>query len=770
MARSLGGVYVAAAALTVVWLALPSHPLTDHFAIGVLAAVAAICGAVLLSGALDGSAPWVFHAAVAFATLLASLADYYAGLPGSGFGFLYLWAIPYAYWYFRRPQAMLQMLLAVVGFALASVAQSAAHPELAGSTGVNSGRVLLQAGTVVIIGELVRRLGRHVREGHTRFVRIFEDAPIGMARVSLDGTYLQVNPAYCESVGRRREEIVGRPIAELAPPEELATLERVRDDLVAGRALSRQIERDYLRPDGSRATSLASITLVRTPAGRELVVQTVDLTARRRAEAQSRTFFELIEQAGDFVGLAGLDGRFRHLNAAGRAVVGVDADQVGELRILDYLGGDARELFIRSENPALLQRGEWRGETRVRNLRTGEEHDVELNSFVIRLPDGTASAIGIVQRDITERKHAERALLAGEEALRRSEGRLKAILDHAPAAIFIRDPEGRITLANRETARILQRDPRELLGRTYEEVFPPAMAERLARRDRQVLEGGQAQLSQEPLPAGAEDQLFLVATFPLPAVEGGEPSICHISFDVTDRERARRALALSNEQRRRLLAQLVRVQEEERRRIAADVHDDSIQVMTGAAIRLELLADQLDHPDQRRLISALDGSVRSSIRSLRRLLFELRPPALDEEGLAVAIRTYMEETLAQEGVECEVDDRLEEEPPAELRTLLYRVTQEALANVRKHARAGRVEVTLSSALDSAFAVRVRDDGVGFDPAATDAGRPGHLGMLGMRERVESAGGHLRVESAPGGGTTVDFELPAVSLPAGAGTS
>ena len=768
MARSLGGVYVAAAALALVWLALPNHPITNHHAIAILTAVAGACGAFLLSGALDGSRLWVFEAAVALVTLLVSLADYYAGLPGSGFGFLYLWAIPYAYWFFPRGQALLQMLLAVAGFALASVAQSAAHPGLAGGTGINAGRVLLQAGTVIMVGELVRTLSRHIRESHARFVRIFEDAPIGMARVSLDGTYLEVNPAFCESVGRRREQIVGHHFAELAAPEELARLEQVRDDLVSGRAVSRQYQRDYLRPDGSRASTLASMTLVRTRAGRELVVQTVDLTARRRAEEQSRTFYELIEQARDFIGLAELDGRFRHLNAAGRAMIGVEADEVGELRILDYLDGAGRELFIRSENPALLQHGEWRGETRVRHLRTGEGLDVELNSFVIRLPDGKPAAIGIVQRDITTRKRAERALIAGEDALRRSEGRLKAILDHAPAAIFIRDAGGRITLANRETARILRRDPRELLGRTYDELFPPAVAERFARRDRQVLERGAAQLSEEPLAGDEEDQLYLVATFALPAGEGAEPSICHISFDVTDRERARRALALSNEQRRRLLAQLVGVQEEERRRIAADVHDDSIQVMTGAAIRLELLADQLEQPDQRRLISALDGSVRSSIRSLRRLLFELRPPALDEQGLAAAIRAYIEETLAPEGVAGSVEDRLEQEPPLELRTLLYRVAQEALTNVRKHAGARRVEVMLTGAAGAAFGVRIRDDGVGFDPAALPADRPGHLGMIAMHERVESAGGRLRVESAPGAGTTVEFDLPVVPQPTGAG--
>jgi PAS domain S-box-containing protein len=766
MARALGGVFVAAAALALVWLVLPNHPVTNHLAIAIVAASAAAIGALLLSGRLDRQPLWVFEAAVAAATVLASFANYYAGVPGSGFGYLYLWATPYAYWFFPRPRALLQTMLVVVCFAIASVAQSAAHPALAGATGINAGRVLLQAGTLIVIGELVRTLSRHVREGHLRFLRIFEDAPIGMARVSLDGRYLEVNPAFCAAVGWTSEQLVGRPIGEIVPPEDVAALESARDDLISGRAASRQIERDYVRPDGSRATGLVSIVLVDTPTGREFVMQTVDLTARRQAEAETRTLVELTDQAGDFIGIAELDGRFRYLNEAGRRMVGASNEaDVRDLRILDYLTGEARELFIRSENPALLERGEWRGETRVRNLRSGEELDVELNSFVIRAAeDGRPTAIGIVQRDITARKRTERELLASDLALRRSEARLQAIVQHAPAAIFIVDPAGRITLVNGETARLVGRDRTELLGATYDEIFPPAVAERLAQRDREVLQRGEPELTQEALPAAEDERFYLVATFPIPGAETDGPSICHISFDVTDRERARRALALGNEQRRRLLAQLVRVQEEERRRIAADVHDDSIQVMTGAAIRLELLADQLESPEQRRLVDALDSSVRSSIRSLRRLLFELRPPALDEHGLAAAIRTYLAETLEQEGVVHRVEDRLDAEPPPELRALLYRVAQEALANVRRHARAHRVEVTLWQS-GGAFVVRVQDDGVGFDPAELRGDRPGHLGMVAMRERVESADGRLRVESSPGRGTTIEFEVPAVAHPA-----
>jgi signal transduction histidine kinase len=177
------------------------------------------------------------------------------------------------------------------------------------------------------------------------------------------------------------------------------------------------------------------------------------------------------------------------------------------------------------------------------------------------------------------------------------------------------------------------------------------------------------------------------------------------------------------------------------------------------AIRLGLLSSMLDRPEQQRLIAGLDESVRRGIKSLRQLLFDLRLPALDELGLAAAIRSYLEETVAPEGTRFLLEDRLETEPPGELRTVLYRIAQEALSNVRKHAHASYVEVVLEGSADG-FMVTVRDDGVGFDVSQWPGESPGHLGIVGMRERVQAAGGWVDVRSEAGQGTTVEFGVPA----------
>lgn len=148
-----------------------------------------------------------------------------------------------------------------------------------------------------------------------------------------------------------------------------------------------------------------------------------------------------------------------------------------------------------------------------------------------------------------------------------------------------------------------------------------------------------------------------------------------------------------------------------------------------------------------------------SIARLRKLPFELRPPALDRDGLAAALRIYLEENLAEGDPAYEVVDRLREEPSAEIRTVLYRIAQEVLVNTRKHARAKKVDLLLENR-EGGFHVVIRDDGVGFRPEEVARTAPGHLGLASMRERAEMAGGWCRVESAPGRGTTVEFLVPA----------
>jgi signal transduction histidine kinase len=214
-------------------------------------------------------------------------------------------------------------------------------------------------------------------------------------------------------------------------------------------------------------------------------------------------------------------------------------------------------------------------------------------------------------------------------------------------------------------------------------------------------------------------------------------------------------LRKSADDRSRLLAHIVQAQEEERQRIADDIHDDSVQVMTAVALRLATLRRRLSSGDLDPLLLSLEHDVRQSINRLRRLMFVLRPPALEAHGVAAALQAFLAQVAEDAALEYSLDDRLQSEPEPEARTVVYRIAQEAVSNVCKHAHASRVDVTLSE-YDGGVLVEIKDDGTGFDATAPRHAPPGHLGLLVMRERAEQSGGWCTVESEAGLGTTVRY--------------
>ena len=222
-----------------------------------------------------------------------------------------------------------------------------------------------------------------------------------------------------------------------------------------------------------------------------------------------------------------------------------------------------------------------------------------------------------------------------------------------------------------------------------------------------------------------------------------------------ERERTFELLRRADEERGRLLSRLVHAQEEERRLIAQDLHDDSIQVLTALAMRLELLADTLDDPTVLSQLAEATRTARSVITGLRGLLFELDPPVLRRDGLAAALGEQLELIRQQTGVDANLENSLAAEPPFETAASAYRIAQEALVNVRKHAQATTLTVRVDGN-EAGVTVRVVDNGRGFEMAPEQLG---HVGLVSMRERAEMAGGWWQIDSAPGHGTMVEFFLP-----------
>jgi signal transduction histidine kinase len=206
-------------------------------------------------------------------------------------------------------------------------------------------------------------------------------------------------------------------------------------------------------------------------------------------------------------------------------------------------------------------------------------------------------------------------------------------------------------------------------------------------------------------------------------------------------------------QRRRLLDHVVRAAEEERRKIANDVHDDPVQKLIALKMRLELLAAK--HPDAADVGEA-KGAVEGVLHSMRHLLFDLRPPILDEAGFDEAVRYLLEQSALP--FAWSVEGSVDPEPSEQARVILYRIAQEAVANARKHSHADHLSVRLADR-DGGTWMEIEDDGVGFLPQEAVVAAPGHLGLAAMRERAEMAGGRCELRSLPGGGTTLGVWLP-----------
>jgi PAS domain S-box-containing protein len=336
--------------------------------------------------------------------------------------------------------------------------------------------------------------------------------------------------------------------------------------------------------------------------------------------------------------------------------------------------------------------------------------------------------------------HALRSQRARTEA----EARLLAVVNTAPIAVLVFDARAVVTMAAGRCLSYLGMGGDELIGLSL-------FSAELSRLD--LIDHVHVALDGDEVRAMVirDDHAFDVWFGP---IHDGELIVGGFGManDISGLYRA-------DQERRQLLSQLVTAQEAERTRIAYDVHDDSLQAMTAIGIRIEQLKRRLTSPRDLDLVGCIDATLGDAVRRLRALLLELGPPKLDGAGLCSAIADQARRGLDGTPTRVTFQDELTGEPGPECSIVVYRIAQEALANVRKHACANLVRIRLESVDDGVLST-VDDDGVGFSLAQVRGdSQPGHLGMTSMRERAQIAGGWLLLSSHPGCGTTVRYWIP-----------
>ena len=354
-----------------------------------------------------------------------------------------------------------------------------------------------------------------------------------------------------------------------------------------------------------------------------------------------------------------------------------------------------------------------------------------------------------ITRDMTDRRRVEEELRSSEERFR------LLVQDVSDYAIFMLDATGHVISWNAGAQRIKGYDTSEIVGKHFSVFYP--REDLAAGRPEHNLETAlrEGRVEDEGWRVRKDGSRFW-ANVVITALYDEQRRLRGFAKVTRDMTESREAERILND-RRRLLAHLVQAQEAERRRIAWELQEESLHELAAIAARRTQLTAEL--PEQYAApLTELGEYANEIIERLRLLAVRLRPPGIERESLADALTEYFAEQATNSGLKFTVDDRLQSEPSQETFITIFRICQEALSNVIKHARAGKVEITLSSRADGVL-TQVTDDGIGTRVPEDLHPGPEHFGVVEMRERAETVGGWWMMSPAPERGTQIEFWIP-----------
>ena len=538
---------------------------------------------------------------------------------------------------------------------------------------------------------------------------------------------------------------------ERVHPDDIGRVEQVAAEAIRGDAPGWSNEYRFRRKDESWAWVASRSVIERDTQGRarRAIGAMIDISKLKEAESHLRQVLDtlpvgvaVLDRAGDIV---------LHNQASGQIWGGTLVR--GQERWVKSKGfwhgtGKAIDPEEWASHRALDEGQTIRDELIDIITFAGEHKTIENYAAPVRDVSGAITGAVIVNDDVTERVRAEEALRKTERLLREAEtlGQTGSWeQDLISGHVFNTEPNRRLFFGDDASKGARLED--------YVDVVHPDDRDWLMGRRQELLAGtGSGDIEYRIIwPDGSVHWIFGRAT--VVRDETDRPlRVYGTNADITERKRAEEELARRTLQLEALSRRLIEAQEAERRAVARELHDDFGQVLT--ALRLNLQRTGRDDVES---IALVDGA----ITRMRELAQDLRPPLLDELGLEASLRWYVEREAKRAGLVSRLAlTPLAQRPPAAIETTCFRVAQEALTNVIRHAQAHVVDVELSVA-DGTLHCVVRDDGRGFDVSAARkrAAHGGSQGLISMQERVTLAGGDLEIDSAAGRGTTVRARLP-----------
>jgi len=588
--------------------------------------------------------------------------------------------------------------------------------------------------TVILDISHRKQLQKQRDESERRYAELVDQALEGIMVRRPDGGIVFVNETFCRMLDYPREEMLRLNVKDLVHPDDAETIQQVQQ---LGHGGHLRIHKRMLRRDGGVVYVEVSAKRLRNG---DIQTTVQDLTERKHAEMRFRAMVEGAPNAMIMVD--------------GRGLIALANPQAE--RLFGYgpgeLAGSSVEALVpvrfRSGHPA--RRAGFAGENQARSMgagrdlyglrKDGSEVPVEIGLNPIVTGDGRFVLASII--DISERKRLE-------QAQRESDQRYQDLVEQAADAIWLRGHDGRMVFVNDAGCN--------LLGYSREELMESASAQLIHAFD--------------PDTSRLIDALEPLETLRIERVmrhKDGHPipveASCHrladgsvqvISHDITERKR-------SVEELRNMSRRLSEAQETERRAIARELHDEVGQSLTATRINLRDLERQAEGGPLAQRLMDTANIISELLSKVRQMSLDLHPSVLDDLGVVPALRWCVRTRASSESLEISLD--VPENLPrfdGMVEISIFRVFQEALSNVLRHAQARHLHVTLRHVADR-LDLSMQDDGVGFDAEAArrHAMSGKSLGLLGMQERVRLSGGVIVIESAPGRGTQLRVSLPA----------
>ncbi len=619
---------------------------------------------------------------------------------------------------------------------------------------------------ITVISKDITQLkqAEEVLRRHEQEIRMIADnVPALVSYVDAAGCYRFVNRQYEEWFGLPRAEIIGKRCSQVLGDPAFELIKDRIETALAGYRVSFEEALPYAH--GGTRWVIADYVPDADDEGRVngFFALVTDITERKRTEEllqrERDTFFSILQKAPYGAVFLDEDGVSIFINTEFTAITGYTLKDVSTLKNwfrLAYPDKAYRDMVINTLRGDVTQNS---GD----KIFQKTFHRAFFRTFRVTCKDGTIKEIEfrptvledgctiVMIADITERKRMHELL---ELAVTEWRTTFDAISD----AVCLLDRVGRIKRCNNAMMKVIGKPFSEIVDRTCWEVFhgistppqgcPLVSVEKTHQRETEVF---------------LKDNRWLnISVDPLLDDEGNLIGEVHITSDITERMQAEKELQSSREQLRNLTVHLESVREQERTKIAREIHDELAQDLTALKMDLSWLENRLPR-DQMQLgvkTRSMGGLIDTIIQTVKRISAELRPGVLDDLGLVAAIEWQAEEFQERTGITCRVTvDPVDLTVEKDRSTAIFRIFQETLTNIARHAGASRITVRIKKKAGT-LTLRVTDNGAGITDEQINDSKS--FGLIGMRERVHPWGGKVRIKGTPGEGTSVEVEVPVVN--------